>query len=79
MPRGARLDAPGTLHHVIIRGIERGSIVRDDTDRKSFLDRMGLQARGSGTSISAFPLKSSSGISLMNLHEVTGKFAARST
>ncbi|NTU98118.1 MAG: transposase, partial [Chlorobiaceae bacterium] len=22
MPRGARLDAPGTLHHVIIRGIE---------------------------------------------------------
>ena len=24
MPRQARLDAPGTLHHVIIRGIERG-------------------------------------------------------
>jgi hypothetical protein len=23
MPRKARLDAPGTLHHVIIRGIER--------------------------------------------------------
>jgi len=40
MPRGPRLDAPGTLHHVIIRGIERGSIVRDDTDRKTFLDRM---------------------------------------
>jgi len=56
MPRGPRLDAPGTLHHVIIRGIERGSIVRDDTDRKTFLDRMGLQARGSGTSIYAFAL-----------------------
>ncbi len=26
MPRGARLDAPGTLHHVIIRGIEKGNI-----------------------------------------------------
>ena len=23
MPRKTRLDAPGTLHHVIIRGIER--------------------------------------------------------
>jgi GH15 family glucan-1,4-alpha-glucosidase len=27
MPRGPRLDAPGTLHHVILRGIERGDIV----------------------------------------------------
>ena len=27
MPRQARLDAPGTLHHVIIRGIERKRIV----------------------------------------------------
>ncbi|MFC1817074.1 helix-turn-helix domain-containing protein [Thermodesulfobacteriota bacterium] len=23
MPRHARLDAPGTLHHIIVRGIER--------------------------------------------------------
>ena len=22
MPRGARLDTPGTLHHVMVRGIE---------------------------------------------------------
>jgi len=28
MPRQARLDAPGTLHHVIVRGIERGRIVK---------------------------------------------------
>lgn len=56
MPRGARLDAPGTLHHVIVGGIEEGSIVRDDTDRKAFLDRMGLLANGSGTSICAFAL-----------------------
>ncbi|MEW6512342.1 MAG: transposase, partial [Bacteroidota bacterium] len=26
MPRQARLDAPGTLHHVIARGIERRKI-----------------------------------------------------
>lgn len=32
MPRQARLDAPGTLHHVIIRGLERRAIVQDDTD-----------------------------------------------
>jgi len=30
MPRGPRLDAPGTLHHVILRGIERHKIVDDD-------------------------------------------------
>jgi len=26
MPRHSRLDAPGTLHHVIIRGLERGGM-----------------------------------------------------
>ena len=29
MPRQARLDAPGTLHHVILRGMDRGRIVTD--------------------------------------------------
>ncbi|RDD31534.1 hypothetical protein CR161_05075 [Prosthecochloris sp. ZM] len=56
MPRGARLDAPGTLHHVIIRGIEKGDIVRDEDDRKEFLRRMGELAQGTGTSIYAFAL-----------------------
>ncbi len=41
MPRQARLDAPGTLHHVMIRGIERTDIVGDDADREFFVDRMG--------------------------------------
>ena len=36
MPRGARLDAPGTLHHVMIRGIGRRTIVDDDKDREDF-------------------------------------------
>ena len=56
MPRGPRLDAPGTLHHVMIRGIEQGSIIRDDTDRKAFVDRLGMLTKGSGTSIYAFAL-----------------------
>jgi hypothetical protein len=29
MPRAARVDAPGVLHHIIIRGIERRKIFRD--------------------------------------------------
>jgi len=41
MPRLARLDAPGVLHHVIIRGIERRKIFKDDRDRDNLLDRLG--------------------------------------
>jgi REP-associated tyrosine transposase len=41
MPRLARLDAPGTLHHVIVRGIEKRRIVDDRTDRENLLERLG--------------------------------------
>ncbi len=41
MPRQSRIDAPGALHHVMIRGIERREIFQDDKDRDSFLDRLG--------------------------------------
>ena len=41
MPRQARLDTPGTLHHVIIRGIEKRKIVNDRKDREDFVNRMG--------------------------------------
>jgi REP element-mobilizing transposase RayT len=40
MPRAARLDAPGVLHHVMVRGIEGRSIFTDDTDRMDFLSRL---------------------------------------
>ena len=33
MPRQARLDAPGTLHHVMARGIEGADIFRTDKIR----------------------------------------------
>ncbi len=41
MPRKARIDAPGALHHIIVRGIERRNIFNDDVDRINFLDRLG--------------------------------------
>ena len=40
MPRGARLDAPGTLHHVIGRAIEGAKIFRNREDREDFLGRL---------------------------------------
>jgi REP element-mobilizing transposase RayT len=40
MPRKARIDAPGALQHIIIRGIERKAIFKDDSDRDNFLDRL---------------------------------------
>ena len=56
MPRKARLDAPGTLHHVIIRGIERRRIVDNKTDRQDFVSRMGEIALDTETSICAWSL-----------------------
>ncbi len=34
MPLEARIDAPGTLHHVIVRGIEKKEIVIDNTEQR---------------------------------------------
>ena len=41
MPRQARIDAPGALHHVMCRGIERRKIFLDDQDRRDFVERLG--------------------------------------
>lgn len=45
MPREPRLDAPGALHHVMGRGIERINIFRTAADRQDFLDRLGNLCR----------------------------------
>jgi len=42
MPRSARIDAPGVLHHVMIRGIERKKIFFDNNDRDDFLTRLSV-------------------------------------
>ena len=40
MLRNACIDAPGALHHIIIRGIERLRIFSDDQDRDNFVERL---------------------------------------
>jgi len=42
MPRIARLDTPGLLHHIMIRGIERRRIFNDDIDREDFIERLSI-------------------------------------
>ncbi len=42
MPRKARIDAPGALHHIMVRGIEKKNIFFDDFDRDAFVDRLGV-------------------------------------
>ena len=44
MPRQARLDAPGTLHHVLIRGMEGKWIFQDTQDRKDVVTRTRILA-----------------------------------
>jgi len=56
MPRQARLDSPGTLHHVIVRGIEKRRIVDDRWDREKFVSRMGQVASDTETVIYAWAL-----------------------
>jgi len=36
------LDTPGLLHHVMIRGIERRKIFKDDKDRENFIERLSI-------------------------------------
>lgn len=40
MPRSARLNVPGTLHHIIARGIERKKIFEKDEEKKLFLEKL---------------------------------------
>jgi len=58
VPRQARLDTPGTLHHVIVRGIEQRQIVTDEEDRKNFVNRMRRLSLETGTAIYAWALMS---------------------
>jgi len=56
MPRQARLDAPGTLHHVMVRGIERRTIFRDAADREDFLARLARLVTDTGLAVYAWAL-----------------------
>ncbi|MBI5015263.1 MAG: transposase [Deltaproteobacteria bacterium] len=56
MPRQARLDAPGTLHHVIARGIERKAIFVGKRDYEDFLQRLEAAVVWGGAQVYAWAL-----------------------
>lgn len=56
MPRQARIDAPGALHHIICRGIERGQIFTDDFDRDNFVARLDATLLETSTTCYAWAL-----------------------
>ena len=56
MPRGPRLDAPGVLHHVMVRGIDRQVIFHDDPDRTDFLARVATAVKVGGLAVYAWAL-----------------------
>ena len=49
-------QAPGTLHHVIVRGIEKKEIVTDNTDRKNFITRLGTLVTDTDMEVYAWAL-----------------------
>ena len=56
MPRKARIDAPGALHHIICRGIAKTKIFIDAKDRYSFLKRLGIILTDTNTPCYAWAL-----------------------
>jgi len=56
MARQARLDAPGTLHHVMGRGIEGIKIFRNNTDHEDFLDRLADLCKSEALKVYAWAL-----------------------
>ena len=56
MPRQARLDAPGTLHHVMARGIERRKIFLGPEDCEEFVRRLERAIKGTGAEVLAWSL-----------------------
>ena len=58
MPRQPRLDAPGALHHVMGRGINRIKIFSNRKDREDFLERLADLCRADALSVYAWALMS---------------------
>lgn len=56
MPRGPRIDHPGLLHHIIVRGIERRKIFLEKSDYEDFLTRLEIGLEKSGGQCLAWAL-----------------------
>jgi REP element-mobilizing transposase RayT len=54
--RKLRLEYPGAIYHVMSRGDRREPIVRDDADRKQFVDTLGQVSERSGWQVHAYCL-----------------------
>ncbi len=58
MPRQPRLDVPGALHHIMVRGNNKANIFSDDQDRIKFLQRLGENITEAKCSVYAWVLMS---------------------
>ena len=56
MPRKARIDAPGCLHHIIARGIGHQNLFKDNYDRDNFIERLGTIVTETDTTCYAWSL-----------------------
>src|SRR4030043_236961 len=59
MPRQARLDISGALHHIMVRGINKSVIFKDDQDKTLFLERLGQNVIEGKCSVYAWVLMGS--------------------
>ncbi len=53
MPRQPRLGAPGVLHDVLVWGLKRRAIFRDDVDRADFVARLAALVPATGLTVYA--------------------------
>jgi putative transposase len=58
MPRRSRIDAPGALNHIIIRGIERRNIFKDVSDKDDIVNRLSVILHETRTRCYAWALMS---------------------
>lgn len=58
MARKPRIEFPGALLHVIVRGNNRQEIFHDDEDRRAYLERLGLYLAEGGVTISFLTVES---------------------
>lgn len=56
MPRQARLDVPGALHHIMVRGINKRALFDEEQDRIRFLERLGQKVTEASASVYAWAL-----------------------
>jgi hypothetical protein len=54
MPRKPRVEYPGAIYHVMNRGDRREPILKDDEDRRCFLETLGQACGKTGWQVHAY-------------------------